>query len=137
MSENKKFYATILLFLAIIFALSYFVIQSGQQDAYTMLYFSNPLEPLIYNASENSIAVNFTVENYENQKLLYIYKVSAFYKNKSRDVEGKIILGDNETAAISEKIILEKFNGNIKIYVKLYREGMAGTYRQIWHEIAV
>ena len=133
MNGNKKFYAAIAAFLAIILALSYFVIQSGQQDAYTMLYFSNPIEPLVYNASENTITVNFTIENHENQAYDYAYSISLI-QNYTEVVsrKDKISLKNDEIYNISESFNIADYH-DLRVEIKLYREGINGTYRSIWY----
>lgn len=134
MDKNKKFYAAVVAFLAIIFAVSYFVIQSGQQDTYTVLYFSDPIEPLSYNPSKNTLTVNFTIENHEGQDLKYTY---ALKLDDSEMIKKDIALKSNETAVISEYIAVEKVYKSLNVSVQLYKEGFNGTYRQIWYQTTV
>lgn len=134
MNENKKFYVAVVAFLAIIFVLSYFVIQSGQQDTYTVLYFSDPIEPLVYNAPEKTLTVNFTIENHENQDLKYTYAIKL---GDSGVVEQDITLKEDETAVILEDIDVGEVRGNMKVSVQLYKEGFDEIYRQIWHEVTI
>lgn len=131
MDENKKFYAGVLVFLMVVFALSYYVIQSGQQDTYTVLYFSNATDPLVYNASENTLVVNFTIENHEGQDLMYAYVIEL---NDSEVVKKDIILRNNEIAVISESISIEERYDGLNVSVQLYKEGFNGTYRHIWYQ---
>lgn len=131
MDENKKFYAGVLVFLMVVFALSYYVIQAGQQDTYTVLYFSNATDPLVYNASENTLVVNFTIENHEGQDLMYAYVIEL---NDSEVVKKDIILRNNEIAVISESISIEERYDGLNVSVQLYKEGFNGTYRHIWYQ---
>lgn len=139
MDKDKRFYAAVVAFLAIIFALSYWVIQSGQQDTYTMLYFSNPLNPLMYNASENILTLNFTIENHENRQFSYRYDVSLLYEGSAGQVQhtvnGEVFLNKDEVARISKKIGIGEIEGNsLKVSIQVYKEEVNETYRSIWYE---
>jgi len=132
MDENKKFYMAVGIFLVIILAMSYYIIQEGQKDSYTVLYFSNPIEPLIYSDTEKKVSVNFTIENHEYMDLEYIYAIMV---GDLEIVRKDITVKNNEIAAISEDVAIEEFRQGQKVSVQLYREGFEGVYRRIWSEI--
>lgn len=134
MDENKKFFLAIGIFLVIIFALSYYIIQEGQNDTYTVLYFSNPIEPLSYSASDNIIKVNFLIENHENKDLKYTYAVMV---DDLGVVRKDITVKNNEIAAISEDVAVEEIGKGLKVSVQLYRGDIEGVYRQVWSELNI
>lgn len=134
MNESKKFYAVIGIFLVIVFTFSYYVIQEGQKDTYTVLYFSNPIEPIVYSDPENTIKVNFTIENHEDEDLKYIYAVLV---DDLMIVRKDITVKNTETAVISEDVAIEEFRQGLKVSVQLYRGESNETYRQIWHNLSI
>jgi DNA polymerase sigma len=134
MDENRKFYLAIGVSLVIIFMLSYYVIQEGQKDTYTVLYFSNPVEPLSYSTPDNTIKVNFIIENHEDMNLKYIYAVLV---DESEVARKDITVKNNEIVAISEDVEIKEFRQGLKVSVQLYREDFGGVYRQIWSELDV
>lgn len=135
--EDKKFYAVVIVFLAIVFVFSYAIIQSGQRDSYTMLYFTNPLEPIVYKAPDSTLMVDFTVENHEEATVDYQYLIRLVYHdqiaaNTKSNYKGKITLNDGERLNISEKIVIEVPPGDrIKVLIELNRGGINETYRSL------
>ncbi len=131
MDKDKKFQASIAAFLVIFFALSYFIIQAGQEDSYTVLYFSNPIEPVVYNYPTETF-VNFTVENHENRDMKYAYLIKI---NDFEMVKKDITLKDSDTVSFSEKITTRGPSETINVSVQLYKKGNNEIYRQIWYQI--
>jgi hypothetical protein len=134
MDENRKIYVVIGAFLLITAMVSYYVIKSGQEDAYTALYFSNPIEPLIYSESEKIIKVNFLIENHEGRDSSYAYVVVL----DDREVIRKdATVKNSEIISISEDISIGEVREGPVVSVQLYKEGLDGIYRQIWAELNI
>lgn len=127
----------ILLFLVALFFFSYYVIQSGQRDAYTVLYFSNPTQPLLYDVDSKIIAFNFTVANHEYSPKKYTYKIKVL---SSENIglaykEGNIELGHEKNVTVSEVLSVAKNPVGGKLYVELYINNSTEPYRAIWQWI--
>lgn len=135
MDENKKFFWAIGLFLVIIFALSYYIIQEGQRDTYTVLYFSNPVEPLSYSVSDNTIKVNFIIENHERRDVTYTYLVVLDQdKGTIKKIKSEIVLRSGEIRTISEIFAGIDSKKTSKVATELFIEGSNESYRRIWYE---
>jgi uncharacterized membrane protein len=134
---GRIFYIAVVTFLAVISTLSYWAIQSGQRDAYTVLYFTNPLRPILYDASSNTLIVNFTVENHENRDSTYTYVIRIF---SSENIElaskdGDVKLGREENVTVSDVLSIAKNPVGGKLYVELYLNTTKEPYRMIWQRI--
>ncbi len=135
--EDKKFYATVIVFLVLVSVFSYAILQSGQRDSYTVFYFTNPLEPVVYTASDSTLIIDFTVENHEKATIDYQYLIRLVYYdqtavNTKSNYKGKITLNDGERLDISEKIVIEVPPGDrIKVLIELNRGGINETYRSL------
>lgn len=140
--ERKIMYGLLVLLIIAIIATA--VIFYKPAEPYTTLYFTEPLQIKINVSVNEPFYVNFTVENHEQKMSHYSYIISLIYYKNQTPVEeislkhGKIILSDNETASISEKIVIKDTHSDrIKVSVELSKEGVDGTYRglQYWAEL--
>lgn len=122
-----------------LFAVAYFIIQEGQKEAFTVLYFSDPENPLHFDRESKDIFVNFTVENHEYADMNYIYKVSIKSDDggilASRD--GRLVLAHGENVSISERLPYKDSLIGGKLYVELYvnNTNTDNPYRTIWQRI--
>ena len=131
MDKDKKFQVSVVAFLVIVFAFSYYIIQSGQQDPHTVLYFSNPTEPVVYNYPAKTI-VNFKVENHENRDMKYTYLIKI---NEFEMIKKEITLKSDDAVSFSEDITTRvPSSDTINVSVQLHKEGTNGIYRQIWYK---
>lgn len=132
MGESRKFLMAASLLLVIILATSYYLIKEGQEDSYTVLYFSNPVEPLSYSESEKIIKVNFLVENQENTDLKYVYTILVDDLELARE---DVTVKNNEKVVISEDVYIEEFGEGPRVSVHLYKEGINEPYRNINYQV--
>jgi predicted nucleotidyltransferase component of viral defense system len=136
-ARRYKLWLGVVFFLGGLFAVTYYVIQEGQREAFTALYFSDPLRPIYFDRESNALLVNFTVENQEYRDMAYIYRVSV--QMREGDVlvlrGGELGLGHGENVTVAERI---PFNGSYidgKLYVMLYLNDTGEAYRTIWQRI--
>jgi len=129
----KVFYVVYMVALLSALALFYFVVKEGQEDNYTILYFSNPVEPIVYTA-DNSLAFNFTIENHEGRPMNYTYSVYLYNSTKSFK-RGSVFLNDNQSITISQKIQVSNYSAGIQIFVDIFQDGKNSVYRRIWYEV--
>ena len=132
MGESRKFLMAALLLLVVVLAMSYYIIKEGQKDPYTVLHFSNPVEPLSYSESEKIIKVNFLIENQENSDLKYVYTILV---DDLEFVREDVTVKNNEKVAISEDVTIEEFGDGPKVSVYLYKEGINEPYRKINYQV--
>lgn len=133
LERNYRLYLILAALIIGVFASAYSVIHSGQRDAYTVLYFSNPAQPFYYNASGKSLLVNFTLENHEGREVSYVYHVTLFQGEETRRVEAGIALQDGETRTVSQVFQEVDASKPLKVAVELYLKGSNESYRRIWY----
>lgn len=135
--REYKLWLGLVFLLGVLFAVTYFIIQEGQREAFTVLYFSDPAKPLHFDSESKDIFVNFTVENHEYVDMDYIYKVSIKSDGggilASRD--GRLVLEHGENVTISEKLPYKDSLIGGKLYVELYVNNSKNAYRAIWQRI--
>lgn len=131
MNNDRKFQVSVATFLLVVFALSYYIIQSGQEDSYTVLYFSNPTEPIVYSPDSNTLLVDFIIENHENQDMSYTYSINV---NDSEMVKKDVTLKSDDAVSFSEDVITKELGETINISVQLHKKGRNEIYRQIWYQ---
>lgn len=140
--ERKIMYGLLVLLIAAIIATA--VIFYKPVEPYTTLYFTEPLKLKTEVSVNEPFYVKFTVENHEKELCNYSYLIELLYYDnqtlvKTTDVViEEIILNDNETASISEKIVIgEPYDDRIKVSVQLYKERVNEPYRHIYKWIKV
>lgn len=113
-------------------------------EPYTILYFTDPLQIKTNVSVNDPFNVNFTVENHEKTNTGYSYFIELIYYDNQTVVKttnisiGDITLNDNETATISEKVVIgEPYEDRIMVLVRLYKEGIDGTYRSLRYWIHI
>jgi hypothetical protein len=124
-------------FLVALFLLSYHVINLGQREAYTVLYFSDPVRPLLYDAESKTIAFNFTIENHEYSLRDYTYRIKLLSAEgvELAFKEGEVELRHGENATLSEELMIAENPLGGKLYVELYVNTSKEPYRSIWQRI--
>lgn len=127
----------VLILLIALFYFSYHIIESGQRDAYTVLYFYEPTQQIFYDNETKLIAFNFTIANNEYKQVRYEYRagVLALDGNDLAYKEGYIELPHGENATITESLSPSKNPVGGKLYVQLYTNNSSEPYRAIWQRI--
>lgn len=140
--EKKIMYGLLILLLIAIIAT--IVIFYKPAEPYTTLYFTEPLKLQKEIKVNEPFYANFTVENHEKEYCNYSYLIElTYYDNQTlvkttNIVRGDIALNDNETAAISEKVVIgEPYRDRIMVSVQLYKGGVNETYRSLRYWINV
>ena len=134
--RDYRLWLGLVLLLGGLFAVTYIVIQEGQREAFTVLYFSDPVEPVLVDWGNKALYVNFTVENHEYRDIDYLYRVSL--RSADEGVlavrEGEVGLGHGENITVSEVLPLNDTRGE-RLYVELFLNNTGDAYRTIWQKI--
>ena len=135
--RGYKLWIGIVFLLGGLLAVAYFIIQEGQKESFTVLYFSDPTNPVHFDMESKTVYVNFTVENHEYRDMNYSYKASI----RSQDggvlafKNGEIVLADGENVTISERLPLNDTLLGSRLYVELFLNNTADAYRGVWQRI--
>jgi predicted nucleotidyltransferase component of viral defense system len=135
--REYKVWLTVAFILGGLLAVSYVIIQEGQKEAFTVLYFSDPANPILYDSVNKTLFVNFTVENHEYKGMDYLYRLTILSVNGSVLVQrnGGVELERGKNVAVSEKLPFNNMSRGGRLYVELFLNGTNTSYRKIWQRI--